>query len=91
MLLVTQYKFKGDRSPESTKAMLAVFAERGAASGQVAHYVAADGGGGFIISESDSLDDAYENALHYQQWMEFRTTPIQTIDEALPAISRVFG
>ena len=91
MLFATRYTFKGDQSPKSVKALLAVFAERGPAQGQIAHYVAADGRGGLIISENDSMQQSYEDALHYQQWMDFETIPVLTIDDALPSILKVFG
>jgi hypothetical protein len=91
MLFATRYKFKGDQSPESVKKLLAVFAERGPASGEVAHYVAADGRGGLIITESDDVGEAYENSLAYQQWMDLETTPVLTIDDAMPAILNAFG
>jgi hypothetical protein len=91
VLFATKYTFKGDQSPESVKALLAVFAERGPADGQIAHYVSVDGRGGLIISENDSVQDTYENTLHYQQWMDFNTTPVLTIDDAMPAIGKVFG
>ena len=91
MLFATRYKFKGDQSPDSVKALLAVFAEQGPAAGEIAHYVAADGRGGMIISENDSIQQSYENALRYQQWMDFETIPVLTIADAMPAITKVFG
>jgi hypothetical protein len=91
VLFATRYKFKGDQSPDSVKALLAVFAEQGPAPGEVAHYVAVDGSGGMIISENDSMGQSYESALRYQQWMEFETIPVQTIADAMPAIMKVFG
>lgn len=91
VLIVTKYTFKGDQSPESVKALLAVFAELGPGEGEIAHYVLADGRGGFTISEVDSLPDAYESTLRYQQWMDMETTPILTIADAMPTIGKVFG
>jgi hypothetical protein len=91
VLFATRYKFKGDQSPTSVKALLAVFAERGPAEGEIAHYVAADGRGGLIISESDSMQQGYEDSLHYQQWMDIETIPVLTIADALPSIMKVFG
>lgn len=91
MLFATRYTFKGDRTPDSTKALLAVFAQRGEAAGEIAHYVNADGRGGLLISENDSMQSAYEDALVYQQWIDFETTPILTIEEAMPTIGKVFG
>ena len=91
MLFATRYKFKGDQSPDSVKALLAVFAERGPAAGEIAHYVAADGRGGLIISDNDSMQQSYEDSLHYQQWMDFETIPVLTIADAMPAIMKVYG
>jgi hypothetical protein len=91
MLMATQYTFKGDQSPDSVKALLAVFAERGAADGQIAHYVSTDGRGGLIIAEVDDPQEGYANALAYQQWMDFKSTPILTIDDAMPAILAAFS
>ena len=89
MLFVTSYRFKGDRSPESVKALLAKFAERGATEGEVAHYVATDGRGGVIISENDSMESGYENSLHYAPWLDLKTTPVMRIEDALPVIMKV--
>ena len=91
MLFATRYTFKGDQSPDSVKALLAVFAEQGPAEGEIAHYVLADGRGGLIIGESDSMQQGYENSLRYQLWMDIETTPILTIEDALPALGKVFG
>jgi hypothetical protein len=91
MLFVNRYKFKGDQSPDSVKALLAVFAEQGPGEGELAHYVLADGRGGFTISEGDSVQEAYEASLRYQQWMDMEVTPILTIEDAMPVIGTVFG
>jgi len=91
MLFATRYKFKGDQSPESVKALLAVFVAQGPGAGEFAHYVAADGRGGLTISENDSMEEAYEASLRYQQWMDFETIPVLTIADAMPVIMKVFG
>lgn len=66
---------------------MAVFAERGTAPSTIAHWVYADGGGGFLIADEEALDQLYELALHYGPWMDLTTRPIHTIDEALPQIA----
>ena len=68
-----------------------MFAERGPADGQIAQYVFVDGSGGVIIAENDDMQTGYANTLAYQQWMDFKTTPILTIDDAMPAILAAFG
>jgi len=37
------------------------------------------------------MQEGYENALHYQRWLDFETTPVLTIADALPTIMKVFG
>jgi hypothetical protein len=91
MLMATKYTFKGDQSPDSVKALLAVFAARGPGDGQIAHYVFADGSGGLTITDSDDPQAGYADALAYQQWMDFKSTPILTIDDAMPAILAAFS
>jgi hypothetical protein len=71
--------------------MLAVFAERGPTEGEIAHYVSADGRGGLIIGENDEMQTGYANMLAFQQWMDFQTTPILTIEDAMPAIMAAFS
>ena len=86
MLFGTRYRWVGDRSPDAGKELLAAFAEYGTVEGTVAHYVMADGRGGLVITEADSIEDAYANMLHYQRWMEFETHPMLTIEDALPML-----
>lgn len=91
MLFATRYRYIGDRSDASTKAMLAAFAEHGEADGTVAHYVMADGRGGLVITENDSVLESYENLLNYTQWIEFETHPILGIEDAFAAAMRKYG
>ena len=91
MLMSTRYTFKGDQSPDSVKAMLAVFAERGPGEGEIAHYVSADGSGGLIIADVDDQQAGYANALAYSQWMDFESSLILTIDDAMPTILAAFS
>lgn len=86
MLFGTRYKFIGDRSPDAVKALLAAFGEHGAAPGTIAHYVLGDGRGGLVISDNDSITDAYENILNYQEWLEFEIHPLLTMEDALPSL-----
>ena len=91
MLFGTRYKFVGQRSDEETKALMAAFAEHGAAPGTIAHYVMADGRGGLVIHESESILDAYENLINYTHWLEFESHPMLTMEEALPTLMKRFG
>ncbi len=87
MLFVTHYELNGEPSKERTQELMALFAERGAGPGTLAHYVYADGGAGFVISDESGLEVAYETALAYAPYMQFNTRPILTIDEAVPTIA----
>jgi Domain of unknown function (DUF3303) len=86
MLFGTRYRFVGERTPDDGKALLAAFAEHGSMDGTIAHYVMADGRGGLVISENDSMSEVYANMLHYQQWLEFETHPMLTMEDALPSL-----
>ena len=88
MLFVTHYELTGERSKEKTQALMEVFGERGPGKGTLAHYVYADGGAGFVISDESGMDESYEIALAYSEYMTFTTRPIITIDEAVPQIGK---
>lgn len=91
MLFGTRYKFVSDRSPDAVKALLAAFAENGSVPGTLAHYVLADGRGGLVISENDSITAAYENILNYTEWLEFEIHPMLTMEDALPSLLNQYG
>jgi hypothetical protein len=84
MHYVTTYTLTGKRSKKKTAALLELFAERGATPGTLAHYVYADGGGGFLIGDEATLERLYEDAIHYSKWMELSTRPILAVEESLP-------
>jgi hypothetical protein len=87
MLFVTHYELIGEPSKARTQELMALFGERGAGEGTVAHYVYADAGAGFVISDDSGLDSLYEDAIQYSPYMKFTTQPILTIDEAVPTIA----
>lgn len=91
MLFGTRYTFVGDRSPEATKALLEAFAEHGETPGTIAHYVMADGRGGLVISEADSLEEAYANLQNYTEWLEFETHPLLKVEDAVPILMNRFS
>jgi len=84
MYFVTTYTFTGKRTKKKTKKLLTLFGERGSSPGTVAHYVFADGGGGFLVNDESGLARLYEDALHYGPWMELSTRPIHSIEDSLP-------
>jgi hypothetical protein len=84
MHYVTFYTLTGKRTKKKTAKLLELFGQRGATPGTLAHYVYADGGGGFILGDETSLERLYEDAVHYAPWMDLSTRPIHSIDEALP-------
>lgn len=58
MLFVTHYELTGEPVKERTQELMALSAERGTGPGMLAHYVYADGGGGFAIADESGLDIA---------------------------------
>ena len=44
-----------------------------------------------MISEHESINDAYANMMHYQQWLEFETHPMLTVEDALPTMMEMYG
>jgi len=84
MLTVTSYKLKPFLSNEETKKLLAVFAEVGSGPGETAHYVAADGSHGLVISDTDDVAGAYANLQNYTQWVEYDSKVMLTAEQAVP-------
>jgi len=91
MIFVTTYKVKPYLSRSETKELLDVFAREGEGPGTTAHYIAADGSHGVVISEADDLEPAYRNIQHYTQWVEYDTKPMLTVQQALPHIMAALG
>ena len=86
MIFITTYKIK-QLSKAETKELMGVFSEKGVPSTVRAHYVAADGSQGIVISEADDLQEAYRNILNYSEWIEYDTKPYLTIEQAVPNIA----
>ena len=86
MLFMTTYRIKPYLSNDETKELLEVFAREGAAPGTTAHYVAADGSHGVVIAETDDIAGAYRNIQNYNQWVEYDTKVMLTVEEAVPLI-----
>lgn len=73
------------------KRLMDEFGKRGAAEGEIAHYVRADGSGGYTIGEGETVTDAYEAALAYSEFMTFTITPVLSIDAAVSPIMAYLG
>jgi len=91
VIFITTYKVKPFLSKSETKELMSVFQRVGAGPGATAHYVAADGSHGLVISESDDLEDAYGNLQNYTQWVEYDTTPVLKVEQAVPHIMAVLS
>ena len=48
--------------------------------------MATDGSHGVVISEADDLEPAYANPQNYTQWIEYDTTPVLKVNQAVPHI-----
>jgi hypothetical protein len=91
MILVTTYKLKPFLSKAETKELMDVFAKEGPGPGVTAHYVAADGSQGLVISETDDVEGGYRNILNYTQWVEYDTTVMLSIEQAVPHIAEAIA
>jgi hypothetical protein len=86
MLMMTTYKFRPFMSKDESKQLMDLFAEHGTTEGTISHYVFADGTGGVVISEADEASSGYRNILNYGEWVEYSTTNLLSIDDAVPLI-----
>ena len=86
MLFVTTYRIKPFLSKEETKTLLGVFAEVGAGPGTTAHYVAADGSHGVVISDTDDVAGLYRNLQNYTSWVQYDSKVMLSVEEAVPII-----
>jgi hypothetical protein len=84
MLYVTTYSIRGKRTKKRIGELMSLFGERGEIPGTIAHYTAIDGTGGYLIVESDDEVTLYQATLAYQEWLDLKTTPIMTIEDAVP-------
>lgn len=91
MILVTTYKLKPFLSKKEIQELMDVFASEGPGPGAIAHYVAADGGEGVVISDTDDVEGTYRNILNYTRWVEYDSRVMLTIDQALPQIADFLG
>ena len=90
MLHMTTYKVKPYLPKSETKQLLERFMQMGAAQGEVAHYIAADNSGGWVITETDDAATDYVTVLQYADYIEFETKPILAVADALPHLLKAF-
>jgi hypothetical protein len=67
---------------------LDVFAKQGPGPGVTAHYVAADGSCGVVVSETNDVAGGYRNIQNYAEWVEYDTKVMLTVEEAVPLIMK---
>jgi hypothetical protein len=91
MILVTTYKVKPFLSKDETRKLLGVFAKEGPGPGVTAHYVAADGSQGVVISDTDDVAGGYRNIQNYTEWVEYDTKVMLTVEQAVPLIMESLG
>ena len=60
--------------------------EVGPGPGATAHYVAADGSHGVVISDTDDVEGSYRNIQNYTQWVEYDLKVMLTVEQAVPLI-----
>jgi hypothetical protein len=86
MILMTTYTIKPYLSDDETRKLLEVFAKEGPGPGTTAHYVAADGSHGVVISDTDDVAGGYRNIQNYTEWVEYDTKVMLTVEQAVPLI-----
>jgi hypothetical protein len=86
MLFITEYQLNPHMPKADVKRLMDEFGERGAAEGEIAHYVRADGTGGYTVTENDDVSSAYADVLAYNEFMTFTITPVLKIDDAVGPI-----
>jgi hypothetical protein len=91
MLFVTEYRFRSGMDQAQVQRLMDLFGKRGAEAGEVAHYVKADGTGGFTIDEVDDAATPYAAALAYSEFIEFNASPVLKIDDAIGPITTYLG
>ncbi len=91
MILVTTYKLKPFLDKKETQELMDVFANEGVGPGTTAHYVAVNGSGGVVISDTEDVEGAYRNILNYTQWVEYDSRVMLNIEQALPQIADSLG
>ncbi len=91
MLFISEYRLNPHMPKAEVKKLMDEFGKRGAAEGEIAHYVRADGTGGYVVAENDSLDDAYAAVLAYSPYMTFTITPVLKVDDAVGPILAYIG
>jgi hypothetical protein len=86
MIFITTYKIKPFLSKDETRKLLDVFGKEGPGPGTTAHYVAADGSHGVVVSDTDDIEAAYRNIQNYTQWVEYDTKVMLTVEKAVPLL-----
>jgi hypothetical protein len=69
MIFITTYKTKPYMTKEETSELMALFAEVGNGPGTIVQYVAADGTGGVVISETDDIAESYRMIRDVGRWI----------------------
>jgi hypothetical protein len=90
MLFMTTYRVKPYLAKSETKKLLELFAKVGEAPGTVAHYVASDNSVGWTITESADATGGYAATLQYEEYIQFETKPVLTMEQALPHLLETF-
>jgi hypothetical protein len=91
MTHITIYRFKPFMTKEETASLLEAFAEFGNAPGTTANYLRADGGGGFVIGESEDFAALYRNILNYLEFVEFEQHVVMSVEDGVPLIADFVG
>lgn len=86
MLFASIYTYRAGVSEATTKRLTNLFLNWQPPKGFVfkAHYLFADGSGGFSLAEADSEAALYESVAPWIPFLEFRTLPVIEIEKGVP-------
>jgi hypothetical protein len=91
MLFISEYTFRPNMNKDDTAKLMTLFGQRGAEPGTIAHYVKADGTGGVVILDQEDAVKAFEGTLAYAEYLDFKVSPVITIEDALAPIAAYIG
>ena len=87
MIFVTTYRIKPHLTKAQRKELLETSSEHGPGPGITAHYVAADDSFGLAVNDTDDVAGLYRNIQNYEEWVEYDSKVMLTIEEAVPLIA----
>jgi len=91
-LFVIEYGYRDGLDEDDMRHLLKKFLEFGTGPTPIAHYERLDGKGGYMIREfEDDPEKVYELTVRYGPYLDFRVTPVTTMEDAVSTLMSVYG